>query len=56
MLEVCSGVINEKEKDGVYKRSGWLWSEVPRAIGAMLRAKCSSVCLRSEPGGSVVVS
>ena len=22
MLEVCSGVTNEKEKDGVYKRSG----------------------------------
>ena len=27
-----------------------------RATGAPLRAKCSSVCLRSEPGGSVVVS
>ena len=23
MLEVCSGVTNEKEKDGGYKRSGW---------------------------------
>ena len=22
MLKVCSGVTNEKEKDGVYKRSG----------------------------------
>ena len=22
MLEVCSGVTNEKKKDGVYKRSG----------------------------------
>ena len=26
MLEVCSGVTNEKEKDGVYKRSSRLWS------------------------------
>ena len=56
MLEVCSGVTNEKEKDGVYKRSGRLRSEGPRATGATLRAKCSSVCLRSEPSGSVVVS
>ena len=54
MLEVCSGVTNEKEKDGVYKRSGRLRSEGLRATGAPLRAKCSSVCLRSEPGGSVV--
>ena len=23
MLEVCSGVTNEKEKDGEYERSGW---------------------------------
>ena len=23
MFEVCSGVTNEKEKDGEYKRSGW---------------------------------
>ena len=56
MIEVCSGVTNEKEKDGVYKRSGRLWSEGPREIGAMLRAKCSSMCLKSEPGGSMVVS
>ena len=56
MLEVCSGVTNEKEKDGVYKRSGRLWSEGPRVTGAPLRAKCSSVCLRSEPDGSMVVS
>ena len=56
MLEVCSGVTNEKEKDGGYKTSGRLWSEGPRATGAPLWAKCSSVCLRSEPSGSVVVS
>ena len=55
MLEVCSGVTNEKEKDGVYKRSGQLRSEGPRATGAPLRAKCSSVRLRFEPGGSTVV-
>ena len=56
MLEVCNGVTNEKEKDGVYKRSGRLWSEGPRAIGAPLRAKCSSVRLRFEPSGSMVVN
>ena len=56
MLEVYSGVTNKKEKDGVYKRSGRLWSEGPRVIGALLWAKCSSVCLRSEPGGFVVES
>ena len=55
-LGARSGVTNEKEKDGVYERSGRLRSEGPRATGATLRAKCSSVCLRSEPGGSVVVS
>ena len=53
MLEVCSGVTNEREKDGM---SGMLRSEGPGATGAMLRAKCSSVCLRLEPSGSVVVS
>ena len=39
MLEVCSGVTNEKEKGGVYKRFGRLRSEG----------------LRSELGGTVVV-
>ena len=56
MLKVYSGVTNEKEKDGGYKRSGQLWSEGLRATGATLLAKCSSVCLRSEPGGSMVMS
>ena len=32
-----------------------LWSEGPRVTGAPLCAKCSSVCSRFEPGGSVVV-
>ena len=32
-----------------------LWSEGPRVMGALLCAKCSSVCSRFEPGGSVVV-
>ena len=56
VLEVCNGVTNEKEKDGVYERSGRLRSEGPRATGAPLWAKCSSMCLRSEPSGSMVVS
>ena len=43
-----------------YKREGERYgvqevrSEGPRVTGAPLRAKCSSVCLRSEPDGSVV--
>ena len=32
-----------------------LWSEGLRVTGALLCAKCSSVCSRVEPGGSVVV-
>ena len=36
VLEVCSGVTNKKEKDGVHERSGRLRSEGPRAIGAPL--------------------
>ena len=32
-----------------------LWSEGLRVTGAPLCAKCSSVCSRFEPGGSVVV-
>ena len=32
-----------------------LWSEGPRVTGAPLCAKCSSVCSRFEPNGSVVV-
>ena len=41
-----------------YKREEERWgvrevrSEGPRATGAPLRAKCLSVCLRSEPNGS----
>ena len=56
VLEVCSGVTNEKEKDGGTRDSVGLWSEGPRVTGAPLCAKCSSVCLWFEPGGSVVVS
>ena len=36
MLEVCSGVINEKEKDGGTRGPIGLRSEGPRAIGAPL--------------------
>ena len=55
MLEVCSGVTNKKEKDGGTRGPVGLWSEGPRATGAPLRAKCSSMYLRFEPGGSTVV-
>ena len=55
MLEVCSGVTNEREKDGVYKRSGRLQPEGQRVTGTSLRARCSSMCLRLELGGSAVM-
>ena len=56
MLEVCSGVTNEKEKDGGGTRGlVGLWSEGPRETGAPLCAKCSSLCSWFEPGGSAVV-
>ena len=32
-----------------------LWSEGPRVMGAPLCAKCSSVCSRFEPSGSVAM-
>ena len=56
MLKVCSGVTNEKEKDRGTRGPVGLRSEGPRVTGAPLWAKCSSVCLRFEPGGSVVVN
>ena len=54
MLEVCSGVTNEKEKDGEYKRSG-RFTVGPRVMGAPLCAKCLSMYSRFEPIGSVVM-
>ena len=55
MLKVCCGVINGREKDGGARGPVELWSEGLRVIGALLCAKCSSVCSRSKPRGSVVV-
>ena len=55
MLEVCSGVTNEKEKDGGTRGPVGLWSEELRVTGAPLCAKSLSVCSWFEPGGSVVV-
>ena len=55
MLEICSGVTNEREKDGGTRGSVGLWLKGPRAMGAPLCAKCSSVCSWFEPGGFVVV-
>ena len=54
MLEVCSIVTNENEKDGGTSGPVRLRSEGPRVMGAPLCAKCSSVCLWFEPGGFVV--
>ena len=55
MLEVCSGVTNEKEKDGGYKRSSQTLVGRAESDGSSAVSKCSSVCLWIEPGGSVVV-
>ena len=55
MLEVCCGVINRRKKDGGIRGPVGLWSEGPRVTGAPLYAKCSSVCSRFEPSGSVVM-
>ena len=52
MLEVCSGITNEKEKVGGSRGSVEPWSEGPRVTGAPLCAKCSSVCCSL---GSLVV-
>ena len=48
-------VTNGREKDGGARSPVGLWSEGPRVTGAPTRVECSSVCLRFEPGGSVVV-
>ena len=55
MLEVCYGVTNGREKDGGARGSVGLWSKGLRVTRAPLCAKCSSMCSRFEPGGSVVV-
>jgi len=56
VLKVCSGVTNEKEKDGGGIRGPvGLWSRGARVMGAPLCAMCSSVCTRFEPSGSTVV-
>ena len=49
------GLQTRRRKIGGTRGPVRLWSEGPRATGAPLYAKCSSVCSRFEPGGSVVV-
>ena len=49
------GLQTRGRKMGCTRGPVGLRSEGPRVTGAPLRAKCSSVCLRSKPGGSVVV-
>ena len=49
------GYKREGERWGGTRGPVGLWSEGPRVTGAPLYAKCSSVCLWFEPGGSVVV-
>ena len=49
------GYKRKGERWGDTRGTARLWSEGPRVIGAPLCAKCSSVCSRFEPGGSVIV-
>ena len=49
------GLQTEGRKIGSIRGPVRLWSEGPRVMGAPLCAKCSSVCSRFDPGGSVVV-
>ena len=55
MLKVCSGVTNEKEKDGGYKRSGRTLVKGAESDGTPLCVECLSMCSWFEPRGSVVV-
>ena len=55
MLEVCCEVTNGREKDGGTRGLVGLRSKGPRVMRAPTCAKYSSVCLRFEPSGSVVV-
>ena len=49
------GLQMRRRKMGGARSLAGLWSEGPRVMGAPLCAKCSSVCSRFDPGGSVVV-
>ena len=49
------GLQTRRRKMGGTRGLVELWSKGLRVIGALLCAKCSSVCSRFEPGGSVVV-
>ena len=50
------GLQTRRRKIGGTRGPVGLRSKGPRVTEAPLRAKCSSVCLRFEPGGSVVVN
>ena len=49
------GLQTRRRKMGGIRGPVRLWLEGPRATGAPLYAKCSSVCSWFEPGGSAVV-
>ena len=49
------GLQMEGRKMGGTRGPVRLWSEGPRVTGALLCAKCLSVCSRFEPSGSAVV-
>ena len=48
------GLQMKRRKMGGTRGPVELWLEGPRAMGAPLCAKCSSVCSWFEPGGSAV--
>ena len=49
------GLQTEERKMGGTRGPVGLWSKAPRVTGALLYAKCLSVCSRFEPSGSIVV-
>ena len=52
-LKFAVGLQTKGSKMGGARGPVKLWSEGPRVTGASLCAKCSSMCLWFEPGGSV---
>ena len=54
-LKFIVGLQTRRRKMGCTRGPVGLWSKGLRVMGALLCAKCLSVCSRFEPSGSVVV-
>ena len=55
MLEVCSGVTNEREKDGVYERSGRTLVKRAKSDRSSATSYVFKRVLEVQLGGSIVV-